>query len=107
MSVVRKFNMKSGAPAGEVRVPKSNGFNDLAVANDGTIYATQTGTGGADARPTTWQVWKITPSGEASILVQGAPLRQPNGIALDPKGNVVVVTSAPTTCRRSRRPACW
>ena len=41
--------------------------------------------------PTTWQVWKITPSGEASILVQGAPLRQPNGIALDPKGNIVVV----------------
>ena len=91
VSVVRKFNMKSGAPMGEVRVPKSNGFNDLAVANDGTVYATQTGTGGATPDPTTWQVWKITPSGEASILVQGAPLRQPNGIALDPKGNIVVV----------------
>jgi hypothetical protein len=91
VSVVRKFNMKSGAPAGEVRVPKSNGFNDLAVANDGTIYATQTGTGGQNPDPTTWQVWKITPAGEASILVQGAPLRQPNGIALDPKGNIVVV----------------
>ncbi len=91
VSVVRKFNMKTGAPAGEVPVPKSNGFNDLAVAGDGTIYATQTGTGGQTPDPTTWQVWKITPSGEASILVQGAPLRQPNGIALDPKGNIVVV----------------
>src|SRR5688500_8632928 len=59
VSVVRKFNMKSGAPMGEVRVPKSNGFNDLAVANDGTVYATQTGTGGATPDPTTWQVWKI------------------------------------------------
>jgi hypothetical protein len=91
ISVVRKFNMKTGAPAGEVAVPKSTGFNDIAVTNDGTIYATQTGTGGQTPDPTTWQVWKITPAGEASILVQGAPLRQPNGIALDPKGNVVVV----------------
>ena len=91
VSVVRKFNMKSGAPAGEVRVPRSTGFNDIAVANDGTIYGTQTGTGGQTPDPTTWQVWKITPAGEATIFVQGAPLRQPNGIALDAQGNIVVV----------------
>ena len=36
-------------------------------------------------------MWKITPSGNASIFVQGAPLRQPNGIAFDEKGNIVVV----------------
>ena len=40
---------------------------------------------------TTWQVWKITPDGAASIFVQGAPMRQPNGIAFDQKGNIVVV----------------
>ncbi|HKC81817.1 MAG TPA: hypothetical protein VKB91_11530, partial [Gemmatimonadaceae bacterium] len=39
----------------------------------------------------TWQVWKIAPDGSASIFVQGAPLRQPNGIAFDPQGNIVVV----------------
>jgi len=91
VSVVRKFNMKSGAPAGEVRVPQSTGFNDIAVANDGTIYATQTGTGGQTPDPTTWQVWKITPDGKPAMFVQGAPLRQPNGIALDQQGNIVVV----------------
>ena len=88
ISVVRKFNMQTGMPAGEVRVEKSNGFNDLEVADDGTIYATQTGTA---QDPTTWQVWKITPAGAASIFVQGAPLRQPNGIAFDPQGNIVVI----------------
>jgi hypothetical protein len=88
ISVVRKFNMQTGAPAGEVRVEKSNGFNDLEVADDGTIYATQTGAG---TDPSTWQVWKITPAGVASIFVQGAPLRQPNGIAFDPQGNIVVI----------------
>ena len=53
--------------------------------------ATQTGAGGQNPDATTWQVWKITPSGQASIFVQGAPLRQPNGIAFDEKGNIVVV----------------
>jgi hypothetical protein len=91
VSVVRKFNMQTGMPAGEVRVEKSNGFNDLEVADDGTIYATQTGVGGQTPDPNTWQVWKITPAGQASILIQGAPLRQPNGIAIDGQGNIVVV----------------
>ena len=91
VSVVRKFNMQTGMPAGEVKVDKSTGFNDIEVADDGTIYATQTGVGGQTPDPTTWQVWKITPSGTASIFVQGAPLRQPNGIAFDEKGNIVVV----------------
>jgi sugar lactone lactonase YvrE len=91
VSVVRKFNMQTGAPAGEVRVEKSTGFNDIEVADDGTIYGTQTGAGGQNPDATTWQVWKITRDGAASIFVQGAPLRQPNGIAFDPQGNIVVI----------------
>jgi hypothetical protein len=88
VSVIRKFDLKTGMPAGETRVEKSTGFNDIEVADDGTIYATQTGAG-ADAN--TWQVWKITRDGAASMFIQGAPLRQPNGIAFDPQGNIVVV----------------
>ena len=91
VSVVRRFNMKTGAPAGEFRVDRSTGFNDIEVADDGTIYGTQTGAGGQNPDATTWQVWKITRDGTASIFVQGAPLRQPNGIAFDPQGNIVVI----------------
>ena len=91
VSVVRKFNMQTGAPAGEIRVEKSTGFNDIEVAADGTIYATQTGAGGQNPDATTWQVWKITADGAASMFVQGAPLRQPNGVAIDQQGNIVVV----------------
>jgi len=91
VAVIRRFDMRTGAPAGEFRVERSDWFNDLEVADDGTIYATQTGDRGANPDPTTWQVWKITPGGTASIFVQGAPLRQPNGIALDRQGNIVVV----------------
>jgi hypothetical protein len=91
VSVVRRFNMKTGAPAGEFRVEKSTGFNDIEVADDGTIYGTQTGGGGQNPDATSWQIWKIAPNGTASIFVQGAPLRQPNGIAFDPQGNIVVI----------------
>ena len=91
VSVIRRFNLQTGVPAGETRVEKSNGFNDIEVADDGTVYATQTGAGGQNPDASTWQVWKITPAGQASIFVQGAPLRQPNGVAFDPQGNIVVV----------------
>ena len=91
VSVIRRFNLQTGAPAGEIRVERSTGFNDIEVAEDGTIYGTQTGAGGATPDPASWQVWKITPAGAASIFIQGAPLRQPNGIAFDPQGNIVVI----------------
>ena len=91
VAVIRRFNLKTGAPAGESRVERSTGFNDIEVADDGTIYATQTGDRSANPDATTWQVWKVAPDGSASIFVQGAPLRQPNGIAFDPQGNIVVV----------------
>ena len=88
VAVIRKFDMKTGAPAGEMRVDRSTWFNDIEVTEDGTVYATQTGVA---TDSSTWQVWKITPDGNASIFVQGAPLRQPNGIAFDQQGNIVVV----------------
>ena len=96
VAVVRRFNLQTGAPAGEFRVERSPWFNDIEVADNGTIYATQTGVGGEKPDPTTWVVWKITPDGAASIFVQGAPLRQPNGIALDPRGNIVVLNMGTT-----------
>jgi SMP-30/Gluconolactonase/LRE-like region len=94
VAVIRRFSMQTGAPAGEIRVERSAWFNDIEVADDGTIYATQTGDRSDKPDPATWQVWRITPDGTASILVQGAPLRQPNGIAFDAQGNIVVVNVA-------------
>ena len=83
--------MRTGAPAGEVRVERvavvqrhrgRGRRHDLRHAD---------GRSQRDPDPATWQVWKVAPDGTASIFVQGAPLRQPNGVALDPRGNVVVV----------------
>ena len=91
VAVIRKFDMRTGTPAGEIRVERSPLLNDIAITDDGTIYATQTGDGGATPDSSTWQVLRITRDGAASVFAQGPPLRRPNGIALDPQGNVVVV----------------
>jgi len=87
VSVLRWFDLETGAPAGEVRIEDSLGFNDIAVAADGTIYGTDTGTG---------RIYQINPSGSWSVLLTGPPLSSPNGIAIDNDGNLVVVNMGDT-----------
>ena len=87
INVVRWFDMESGEPQGSVVVDDAQRFNDIEVAEDGTIWATQTGT----EESGTWRVYRIGPDGDSSVVVEGAPLARPNGIAFDPDGNVVVV----------------
>ena len=88
VAVVRTFDMATGRPLESVTVPGSPWLNDIAVAPDGTVYGTNTG---AADQPQTWQVWKLSADGQASVFVQGAPLSMPNGIEVDGDGNIVVV----------------
>lgn len=86
-AIVRTFDMANGQPTGGLPVPKSPGLNDIAVTNDGVVFATQTG----NAEGTIpMRVYRITPGQPAEVLVEGGPLARPNGIALDPDGNIVV-----------------
>jgi hypothetical protein len=87
VAVIRAFDLKTGAPVWQARLPGVDWINDIEVTDDGTVYATRTGNQDA----TTWQVWRIPPSGTPSLFVQGAPLNLPNGIAFDTQGNIVVV----------------
>jgi len=80
---VRKFNITTGEPMGAFQVTGATGLNGIAVARDGTIYASNT----ADPQ----RVYRITADGASSIFVDGAPLSSPNGVAIDPQGNIVVV----------------
>lgn len=81
--VVRTFDLASGTPRDSFPVPGATFLNGIAVANDGTIYASNS------LNPE--QIVKITPSGQASVLVEGSPLAIPNGVAIDTDGNIVVV----------------
>lgn len=80
---VRSFDLASGRPLNAVEIPGSTILNGIAVADDGTIYASNTR---APER-----IYKVSPSGEVSTFADGAPLAAPNGVAMDRDGNIVVV----------------
>lgn len=86
--MIRRFDLETGAPLEDIRIEESPWINDIAVTDDGTIYTTQTGDLGQNPDP---QSWKISPQGDISEFVVGKPINIPNGIAVDPDGNIVVV----------------
>lgn len=84
---IRWFDMDTGAPSGSYTIPGAGRINDIEVAADGTIYATQTG----GQEPASWRIYRITPRRTSEVFVEGAPLNLPNGVAFDGDGNIVVV----------------
>lgn len=80
---VRSFDLETGEPLEAWPVPGATLLNGIDVAEDGTIYASNTR---APER-----LFAISPEGDVSTLVEGAPLALPNGVELDNDGNVVVV----------------
>ena len=89
IDTVRSFDLKTGAPKAAVTIPEANVLNGIAAAADGTVYVSNT----RDPQ----RIYKVTPDGKPSIFVNGAPLAQPNGVALDPAGNIVVINIGDNT----------
>ena len=81
--VIRTFDLATGEPRDNFPVADATFLNGIAVADDGTIYASNS------REPE--QIVKVTSDGQTSVLVGGSPLAIPNGVALDPDGNIVVV----------------
>jgi len=82
--VVRTFDLVTGEPRNAFPIPGATFLNGIGVAADGTIYTSNS----RDPQ----SIFKVTADGRASTFVEGAPLNIPNGVAIDPDGNVVVVT---------------
>ena len=80
---VRLFDLATGRPMRSIPVPDSTILNGIAVADDGTVYASNT------RNPE--QMWKVTANGNVSLFADGPPLVQPNGVAIDQDGNIVVI----------------
>ncbi len=80
---VRTFDLRTGNPGREIKIEGASFLNGIAVTNDGLIYASNT-------RPPE-RIYRVQPNGVASTFVEGPPLAAPNGVAIDPDGNVVVV----------------
>lgn len=83
VETVRTFDLATGRPGRAYPVAGATFLNGIAVTKDGTIFVSNT-------RPES-RVYKISKDGDVSTFVEGKPLVSPNGVAIDPEGNVVVV----------------
>ncbi len=86
---IRTFDLKAGTPKQAFEVKEAVNLNGIGVAPDGTMYASNTGN--AQQPENKQRIYKVTPSGESSVFVDGAPLNLPNGVAIDTDGNIVIV----------------
>jgi len=92
ISQVRKFDLKTGAPKGDIKLPDATFANDIGVAPDGKVYVADSSvkttdkgfeSNGGD------QVLVIDKAGKVKVLAKSKDLSGPNGIAFGPKGLLV------------------
>ena len=93
ISVVRKFDAKTGAPKGDIPVPGATFLNDLAVAKDGRVFVSDSGlkTGKAGFEPTGTDAVYVIEKGKLKTVAKSKDLGGPNGL-LAVENGVLVVT---------------
>jgi sugar lactone lactonase YvrE len=103
ITTVRMFDLKTGAPKGEVPIAGATFLNDLAVAPDGKIYVSDTGLklgeGGA-LEPNGTDAVYVIEKGKAKVLAKGTDLGRPNGLVWTDKGLVVCSNNGSTEVYR-------
>jgi hypothetical protein len=80
---MRKFDLKTGAPRGEVALPGANRPNDIFATADGTVYISDNG-------GQVGTVIKVSPTNQVSLLQpRDDVMEKPNGVAVMPDGTIV------------------
>ena len=89
LSVVRVFDLKTGAPRGQIVVPGATYLSDLAVRPDGTLYVTDAGPpmGRLDAKGS--EAVYVLKGRQARRLASGEALGRPEALAWTEAGLVV------------------
>jgi sugar lactone lactonase YvrE len=97
ITVVRKFDLKTGAPKGDVVLPAASFANDVVLAPDGRVFVSDSGvkvgekgleSNGGD------QVFSIDKAGKVKVLAKSKDLSGPNGLQIGPKGLLVNTLNA-------------
>jgi sugar lactone lactonase YvrE len=108
LTVVRMFDLKSGAPKGEIAIAGSTFLNDVAAGPDGKVYvsdsAMKAGASG-NFEPTSTDAVYVIDKGKAKALAKSAELHQPNGVAWTDKGLVVCTLGASEVFRLDEKGA--
>ena len=83
INTIRTFDLATGEPRRAIEIPGASVLNGIGVTTEGTIYVSNT----RDPE----RIYRVRPDGTVGTFVEGAPLALPNGVAIDPDGNIVVV----------------
>ena len=80
---MRKFDLQTGAPRGEVELPGAGRPNDIWATADGTVYISDNG-------GVSGTIIKVSPTNQVSLLQpRDDIMEKPNGIAVMPNGDIV------------------
>jgi DNA-binding beta-propeller fold protein YncE len=85
---VRLFDLKTGRPLRSIHISGATFLNGIAVTDGGTVYVSNTR--GPEL------IFKVTANGDSSVFAEGDPIKEPNGVAIDMEGNIVVVNVGST-----------
>lgn len=88
ITVVRKFDAKTGAPKGEIAIAGAKFLNDLAVAKDGRIFVSDSGVNGS-LEPVGGDAVYVIDKGKVKPLATGKELGGPNGLLAVDNGVLV------------------
>jgi sugar lactone lactonase YvrE len=92
ISVVRKFDLKTLAPKGDIALPLATFANDIVVAPDGRVFVSDSsvkpGAKGFEPQGTD-QVFSIDKAGRVKVVAKAKELAGPNGLFIGPKGLLV------------------
>jgi len=102
IDVVRVFDRQTGRARTEWPVDGATFMNDVAVAADGTVWATDTGIvfeGGQPVSTGTAAVYRFDAEGNPTAVARGDALQQPNGIVATPNGPVIVTFGGASALR--------
>jgi hypothetical protein len=88
ITVVRKFDAKTGAPKGEIAFPGAKFLNDIAVAKDGRIFVSDSGVNG-NLEPVGGDAVYVIDKGKVKPVAQGKELAGPNGLLAVDNGVLV------------------
>ncbi|MEO7034908.1 MAG: hypothetical protein ABI548_13450 [Polyangiaceae bacterium] len=92
ISVVRKFDLKTGAPKGDILIPGATFLNDIAVAKDGRVFVSDSGikSSATGFDPTGSDAVYVIDHGKVKPVAKGKDLGRPNGLLAVDKGVLVV-----------------
>jgi hypothetical protein len=102
---VRKFDLATGKPAGEVKLDGAAFLNDVAAAPDGSIVVSDTGVDKTFASTGADAIYRIAADGKVTPVIKDKALGSPNGVHVTlPTARSGSRPSARASCTRSIPP---